>query len=84
MSGCEFDSLLAKVSPIISKLDTNMRKAITANTRLAITLRFLATGDSYRSLMFFFRVPHNTISRIVSETCNAIYAVLKDEYLKVI
>lgn len=84
MSYEEYKCLLEKVRPIISKQDTNMRKAISTETRLLITLRFLATGDSYRSLMFFFRVPHNTISYIVPNTCKALYETLCGEYLQVI
>ena len=44
MSPGIYDSLLAKVSPLIRKEDTNMRRAITPGMRLAITLRYLATG----------------------------------------
>ena len=40
-----FNLLLALVSPIIDKKDTFMREAIHAGQRLAITLRFLATGN---------------------------------------
>lgn len=83
MTGEQFDQLLERVSPLISKQNTNMRESISARTRLMITLRYLVTGDSYRSLMYFFRVPHNTISIIIPETCKAIYSVLKDDYLKV-
>nr|CAI5842891.1 unnamed protein product [Callosobruchus analis] len=50
--------------------------------RLAITLRFLATGDSYKSLMYLFQVSYSTISLIVPEVCEAISSVLKD-YIKV-
>lgn len=32
-----------------------------------------------KSLSYMFRVGHNTISKIVSETCEAIWIVLKDE-----
>nr|CAI5842894.1 unnamed protein product [Callosobruchus analis] len=49
--------------------------------RLAITLRFLATGDSYKSLMYLFQVSYSTISLIVPEVCEAISSVLKD-YIK--
>lgn len=83
VSPVQFDFLLEQVRHIITKQDTNMRKAISAPTRLSITLRFLSSGDSYRSLMLLFRVPHNTISKIVSETCKAIYFSLRDKYLKV-
>lgn len=60
-----------------------MRMTSSAETRLLLTLRFLATGDSYRSLTFLFRIPHNTISDIVPETCKAIHATLCAEHLKV-
>lgn len=78
----QFDFLHEKVGPIIAKKDTNFRKAISSETRLTITVRYLASGDSYHSLMLLFRVPHNTISGIVSKTCEAIHSVLRD-YLKV-
>lgn len=52
------------------------RKALDPQLKLAITLRYLATGDSYHSLMYGFRVPHNTISKVIREVCQAIV----DEY----
>ena len=42
-----FEYLLDLVTPVISKTDTVMREAITAGQRLAVTLRFLATGKIY-------------------------------------
>jgi hypothetical protein len=47
-SDCEL--LLQLIEPSIKKQDTNMREAIPISTRLAVTLRILASGDSYRSL----------------------------------
>lgn len=43
---------------------------------------FLATGDSYMSLQYSFRVAHNTISAIVPETCRAIVTVFGEEELR--
>lgn len=83
LSSEQFDFLLDLIRPMISKKDTQMRKAISADTRLALTLRYLSSGDSYRSLMLLFRVPHNTISGIVPKTCEAIYWSLSKDYLKV-
>ena len=40
-------------------------------------------GDSYQSLSYLYRVAENTIGEIVPETCEALYQILKDEYLKV-
>lgn len=73
-----FQELLQRIGPRIERRDTNYRKALQPGLKLAITLRFLATGDSYKSLMYGFRVPHNTISLVVKEVCRAIileYAV---------
>ena len=39
-----------------------------------IRLRYLATGDSYRTLMYGFIVPQNTISGIIRNVCKAIVA----------
>lgn len=79
----EFDFLLDLVKPLIEKNNTKMRKAICAGERLALTLRYLATGDSFKSLQFLFRIPQSTISTIIPEVLNAIYVVLKDNYLEV-
>lgn len=60
-----------------------MRFAITAKLRLAITLRFLGTGDSYRSLEYLSRVSRKTISRFVPEVLEAIFESLQMDHLKV-
>ena len=44
MTAEDFEVLLRRVAPLITKRDTQMRLAITAKERLALTLRFLATG----------------------------------------
>jgi hypothetical protein len=67
-----FQEILALVGPRITKQDTWWRKSLEPGLKLAITLQHLATGDSYRTLMFSFRVAHNTISSIVCEVCQTI------------
>ena len=57
-----------------------MRQAIPAGERLAITLRFLATGESYSSLHYQFRISVPSICQIVPETCQIIYQVLVNDY----
>ncbi|XP_046573230.1 uncharacterized protein LOC124281247 [Haliotis rubra] len=78
-----FDQLLGRVSPMITKADTPMRDSIPPGEKLAITLRYLATGDSYKSLEFLYRVPKNTICNFVPQVCVAIYETLKKDFLKV-
>lgn len=58
-------------------MNTNYREAITARERLAITLRFLATGDSYTSLQYLFRISKQSTFTIVIEVCDAIIEALK-------
>jgi hypothetical protein len=53
----------------ISKKDTAFRTAISVHESLALTLRFLASVDSYVSLQHLFRISKQTISCIVPEVC---------------
>lgn len=78
MSYSDFEFLLQKISPMISKHDTDFREAIPAKFRLAITLRFLASGDSYKSLHYLFKVSVSMISIIIREVCRALNEILKD------
>lgn len=77
-----FQELLNKVSPLIRKKDTWMRCSIPPKICLSVTLRFLATGESYASLEFQYRISRSTLSSLIPNVCDAIYKVLKEEYLK--
>ena len=47
MDAATFEELLQMVAPLITYQDTTMREAIPSAERLAVTLRFLATGELY-------------------------------------
>ncbi|KAL8567149.1 hypothetical protein ACOMHN_033051 [Nucella lapillus] len=83
MDPAHFQSLLTAVEPLLQKQETNMRDSISPAERLAVTLRFLATGDSYQSLCFMYRIGRTTLGKIIPETCTAIVTALKDKYMKV-
>ena len=59
-----------------------MRQPISRGKRLAVTLRFLATGESFSSLQYHFRISAASLSIIVPEVCQAVFQVLKDDYFK--
>ncbi|KAH9641699.1 hypothetical protein HF086_005145 [Spodoptera exigua] len=78
MSPTDFEYLLTIIAPKISRQDTIMRSAISPQDRLALTLRFLATGDSFTSLQYTFRISKQSMSCIVPEVCEAIIKALKE------
>ena len=82
MSPERFEHLLSLIAPLITKDDTNFRKAIPADQRLMLTLRFLASGDSQVSLHYLFRMGKKTVSRIIAETTDAIQSTLMEDYMK--
>ncbi|XP_049867519.1 uncharacterized protein LOC126367811 [Pectinophora gossypiella] len=78
MSPSDFEFLLSKIEPMI-KRQSRLRIPITPKIRLALTLRYLATGDSYRNLHYLFKVSPSAISLIIPAVCKAINIVLKDQ-----
>ncbi|KAF7660047.1 hypothetical protein LDENG_00289300 [Lucifuga dentata] len=74
----DFEMLFVRVGPMISKQDTQMRKAISAKERLSLTLRFLATGESFKSLSIQYKMGASTAAGIGIETCKAIHQALKE------
>lgn len=79
MEPAMFDELLQRVGPRITKQDTHWRQSLEPGLKLALTLRFLATGDKYPTLQYQYRVARNTISKFVPEVCRAIREEYKTE-----
>ncbi|KAM6926036.1 uncharacterized protein PEZ65_009648 [Lycodopsis pacificus] len=79
----QFDDLLARVGPRISRLDTYYRRSISAAERLSVCLRYLATGDSFRTIANSFRVGVSTVSSIVPDVATAIWDCLVEEFMAV-
>ena len=73
--------LLSLGAPLITKLSTNNREPIPPEQRLSLTLRHLVTGESQISLSLQFRIGRQTISKIISKTCKAIYDAIVAKYV---
>ena len=63
--------------------ETTMRKPITPEEKLPITLRFLATGESYKSLMYQYCVSDSTVSKLLPVECDIISKVFIDEFMHI-
>ncbi|XP_054929960.1 uncharacterized protein [Dermacentor andersoni] len=82
MPPSSFDTLLHLVRPVIERQDTPFRQSISAHDRLAMTVRFLANGDTMRSLSFNFLTGRSTAGMIVRETCAALWEILQPIYVR--
>ncbi len=77
-----FHELVQRLAPRIQRYDTNYRRSLPPGLRVAITLKYIATGDRYKMLMHGFRVPHHTVALIVRVVCEAIIEELQHEFVK--
>ena len=66
-----FDDILQRHAPRIKKRDTRFH-IIQAGLKLALTLRYMATGDCYASLAFDFRVGQQSVCNFVLEVCTTL------------
>ncbi|XP_068238487.1 putative nuclease HARBI1 [Palaemon carinicauda] len=73
--------MVEKLTPRLQKQSTFKREPLQVGLKLAVTLLFLATGSSYQSLQYSFRVEASTICKFIPEICKAIIAIYKDEVL---
>ena len=72
----DFELLMNLVSLKIVERDTRFRAAILVQERLAVTLQFWATGNSYTSLQYLFQISKQTNSQTVPKVCQAIAKAL--------
>ena len=66
----------------LSRRTTQLRKSISVEHHVAITLWCLATCGEYRSIAHLFGVARCTVCVIVHDTCKAIVDVLLKNYIK--
>ena len=84
MDVIDFEYVLGKISDIIlPKERLGGTDSIQSDERLALTLRVLATGETFQSLSFQIRISLNAVSYIVKGCCKAIFERMASEFLKV-
>lgn len=81
MQNEQFMFLVDLMSEDLQKQDTVLRKSISPEEKTCLALRYLATGETFRSLEFQFRISRASISKAVIEVSEAIANRLSD-YLK--
>ena len=67
-----FDHLLGLDQEKITRKH-HIRKSISNEEQLAITLRYLALGDSQQLIAFLFKVGHSTDNGIINEVCDVLW-----------
>ena len=59
-----------------------MRKSIKPNEQYCLFLRYIASGESFRSLEYQFQISRRTISRVISTVAKSIIHEMQVAYLK--
>ena len=77
MSSERFDHLLSLIRSKIEK-EYKVGPPISAEERLAATLRYLGSGDLKQSTSYQYKIGKYTINAIIDEVCDAIWESLAD------
>jgi len=67
-----FNELLKNITPYLTRKDTVMRDSLSVEERLAVNLRFLATGRPFQDMKFSVTISPSAISQAVIETCEVL------------
>jgi hypothetical protein len=81
MNRTNYQLLVDLVKKDICKKSTNMRMPISPEERVALTLRYLAHGDSMQFIAITYRIGHSTVCGIINSTTRAIWKTLSPTYL---
>ena len=77
-----FEKLVELLAPSLLKKDTVVRECIKPEKMCCVTLRYFASGESFSSLEYQFRISRKAISYIVEQVAAAIIKILGEMYLK--
>ena len=75
-----FIELVERVGPITYQ-NNNFCEPLPSGLKIAIIPRYLATWDCYKTLMYGFRMAYNTTSLLLTEVCEIVHQVYKEEQL---
>ena len=78
----DYEFLLSQISDLISPNDRIGGNRPILDERLALTLRYLATGESCQSLSFQFRISLVAVSYIGKGCCSAINERLQNMFIE--
>ena len=81
VSKATFDYLCHNLQPLIQKASTSMRRPVSVERRVAVTLWILATPSEYCSVAHLFGLARCTVCQIVHETCKASICQLTSVYI---
>ena len=76
-----YDEVLSRIETRLKKKDTRWRDSLPAGLKLAVVLRHIATGDSYKTLMYGFRVSDSAISKFLPSVLRAIIEEYAEEVI---
>ena len=72
-----------RLRPFLSKNATRMRRPLSVEKRVAITLWRMATNVEYRSIAHMFGVGRSTVGKVVLEVSQAITEHLAPEFIRI-
>ena len=76
-----YQDLEQRITAELQRDRTLMRGPVSPGVKLAVTLRYLPTGDSYTTLQYAFREASLTIEKFVPEVCDAITRAYQDQVM---
>ncbi|XP_066589329.1 uncharacterized protein [Prorops nasuta] len=78
MSMRHFEKLLHFLSPSLTKKN---HRALNAEQKLIIALRYIITGNSTSSISFSFRIGQSTVRNIINEVCKKLPNIISPLYV---
>ena len=80
VSKVKFGYLCHNLKPLVEKQNTSIRRPVSVERHVAITLWILATLSEYCSVSHLFGIARCTVC-VIHETCRAIIQKLKSVYI---